>query len=172
MDLDFVQCVNLARKGDADAFAELYAMVYKDLYRIALCSLRNPQDAADAVSDTVLDAFASIKKLKTPEAFKSWIVKILTVKIKKRQRDYIDTHDTQTLDDVEQELFEENNRYGLEIQEAFGCLDETERLVLSLQVTAGYTGDEIAKIVRMNPATVRSKLARAKVKLKQRLTNS
>lgn len=50
-----------ARAGDAEAFAELYRQVYQDLYRFALYTLKNPQDAEDAVGDAVADAFASIK---------------------------------------------------------------------------------------------------------------
>ena len=88
MKNNFSQLVKRARNGDADAFAELYSSVYKDLYHIALCNLRNSEDAADAVSDTVLDAFASIKNLKDENAFKTWIVRILMAKIKKKQKEY------------------------------------------------------------------------------------
>ncbi len=53
---DFSADVKLAMKGSTEAFARLYALVYKDLYHVALYSLRNSHDACDAVSDTVLDA--------------------------------------------------------------------------------------------------------------------
>ncbi len=56
----FSEDVILARKGDTAAFSRLYEMVYKDLYHIALYCLRDPHDASDAVSDTVLDAFCTI----------------------------------------------------------------------------------------------------------------
>ena len=69
MNTEFAQCVKKARAGDADAFAELYSTVYKDLYRIALVNLKNQHDASDVVSDTVLEAFSSIKKLKDEKAF-------------------------------------------------------------------------------------------------------
>lgn len=169
MILDFSECVKKARDGDADAFSQLYALVYKELYHIALCNLRNSQDAADAVSDTVLDAFTSIKKLRDEKAFKAWIVKILTVKIKKKQREYIEFNNTQDIDDVEQEITSEINYDGLEIMEEIARLDETERLVLSLNIVGGYTGDEIAKMCGTNSSTIRSRLARAKIKLRDRL---
>ena len=91
MNTEFAQCVKKARAGDVDAFAELYSTVYKDLYRIALVNLKNQHDASDVVSDTVLEAFSSIKKLKDEKAFKAWIIKILTVKIKNKQKEYIKT---------------------------------------------------------------------------------
>lgn len=173
MDFDFSECVAKAQAGDADAFAKLYSMVYKDLYRIALCSLNSSHDASDVVSDTVLDAFSSIKKLKNQDAFKAWIIKILTVKIKNMQRNYIESrNNTVDTDSVEQEETGEINYSGFEIMEEFKHLSDDERLVLSLSVVGGYSSDEIAKICKATPSTVRSKIARAKIKLKSRLLES
>ncbi len=171
MNTEFAQCVKKARAGDADAFAELYSTVYKDLYRIALVNLKNQHDASDVVSDTVLEAFSSIKKLKDEKAFKAWIIKILTVKIKNKQKEYIKTRNYQEeLESVEQEKTDEINYGGLEVMEEFRRLNEEERLVLSLSVVSGYTSEEIAKVTGLSANTVRSKAARAKIKLKQMLT--
>ena len=173
MNADFAQCVKKAREGDADAFAELYSLVYKDLYRIALVNLKNQHDASDVVSDTVLEAYSSIKKLRDENAFKAWIIKILTVKIKNKQKEYIKRRNyQQDLDDpesVEQEKAEEINYGGLEIMEEFRRLNEDERLVLSLSVVSGYTSEEIARATGSSANTVRSKVARAKIKLRRML---
>lgn len=170
MNTEFAQCVKKARAGDADAFAELYSTVYKDLYRIALVNLKNQHDASDVVSDTVLEAFSSIKKLKDEKAFKAWIIKILTVKIKNKQKEYIKTRNYQEeLESVEQDKTDEINYGGLELMEEFRRLNEEERLVLSLSVVSGYTSEEIAKVTGLSANTVRSKAARAKIKLKQML---
>lgn len=169
MDLNFSEYVKRAKKGDTDAFSKLYSLVYKDLYHIALCNLKNQHDACDAVSDAVLDAFTSIKNLRDEKAFKAWIVKILTVKIKNKQREYIKNNNTQDIDDVEQEIMGDDGYGGLEILEEIANLDENERLVLSLSIVGGYTSEEIAVLCETNPSTIRSKLSRAKIKLKQRL---
>ena len=42
---DHVKLVKAARRGDAQAFAELYEEVYEDMYRFALYTLKNTQDA-------------------------------------------------------------------------------------------------------------------------------
>lgn len=169
MNFSFSEYVKRAQGGDADAFAKLYSLVYKDMYHIALCNLRNQHDACDVVSEAVLDAFTSIKKLRDLNAFKAWIVKILTVKIKKKQREYIENNNTQDIADVEQEITGEMDNNGLDIMEAIAKLDENERLVLSLNLVAGYTSDEIAKMCDANSSTIRSKLSRAKIKLRQQL---
>lgn len=171
MNTEFALCVKKARAGDADAFAELYSLVYKDLYRIALVNLKNQHDASDVVSDTVLEAYSSIKKLKDEKAFKAWIIKILTVKIKNKQKEYIKNRDyREEIDSVEQEKTDEINYGGLEIMEEFRRLNKEERLVLSLSVVSGYTSEEIAKATGLSANTVRSKAARAKIKLKQMLS--
>lgn len=174
MNKDFSELAARAREGDADAFAELYSSVYKDLYRIALVNLKNQHDASDVVSDTVLEAYSSIKKLRDEKAFKAWIIKILTVQIKKKQKEYIKNRDyleeLDVLESVEQERSEEINYGGLEIMEEFRRLNEEERLVLSLSIVSGYTSEEIARATGLSANTVRSKAARAKIKLKKMLS--
>lgn len=173
---EFSQLVEKARKGDADAFAQLYSLVYKDLYRIALANLNNNQhDASDVVSDTVLDAYSSIKKLKDESAFKAWITKILTAKIKKKQKEYIERNsyrkELEDIESVEQGKSGEIHENGFEIMEEFKKLGEEERLVLSLSIISGYSSDEIARMTGISANTVRSKVARAKIKLKAMLTD-
>ena len=64
-----LQLVKQAKQGSAEAFAELYREIYQNLYRFALYMLGNPADAEDAVSDTVADAWVTIGKLRSEEAF-------------------------------------------------------------------------------------------------------
>ena len=79
-----LQQIKKAKSGDTDAFAELYGSIYLDLYRFALYTLKNPADAEDAVSETVMDAFVSIRKLRSAESFKAWIFKILLLEDEER----------------------------------------------------------------------------------------
>ena len=55
MDIN-LEYVSRAKQGDAQSFAMLYDQVAKDLYRVALYTLGNPQDAEDVVSETFLEA--------------------------------------------------------------------------------------------------------------------
>ncbi len=170
MKLEFSEYVERARGGDADAFAELYSLVYKDMYYIALCNLGNSHDSADAVSEAVLDAYLSIGKLRDISAFKSWMFKILTFKIKKKQAEYVNIKQNTT------EMPEENGEnipstedvyYILEIYEHFNLLSETERLVFSLTIISGYSSDEISRLTGIKSSTVRTHLLRGREKLKK-----
>lgn len=163
---EFKKDVSLAVKGDAQAFSRLYALVYEELYRTAFYSLRNEHDAADAVSETVLDAFSSIKKLRSEEAFRSWIFKILMAKIKRKQAEYANTPSDISEPEYENMLQNSFEFEHVELAQAMYSLDDEDRMILSLSVLSGYTGDEIAKICGIKPSTVRSRLMRTKEKLR------
>ncbi len=164
---DFSADARLARKGDTEAFARLYAEVYEDLYHIALYCLRNTHDACDAVSDTVIDAFCSIGKLRDEKAFRSWIMKILSAKIKRKQKEYLNAPA-----ELENDLTDSDFDYvSIEVHDALENLSSEERLLLSMSVLGGYTSEEIAKICNSNASTVRTRLSRIKERLRIQLKN-
>lgn len=156
-----------ARNGDAHAFAQLYALIYKDMYRFALYTLGHSQDAEDAVSETVMDAFAAIHSLREPEAFPAWIFRILTAKCKRRMRQYVNR--TEELSDSlcgrEQDMTER-----LDVRRAFETLPQEDRLILSMNLFAGYSSQEIGELLGMNPNTVRSRQSRALKKIEALLS--
>ena len=160
---DFKNDVSLARKGDTEAFARLYSIVYKEMYHTALYNLRNRHDAYDAV----IDAFASIGKLKNEDAFKSWIMKILFSKIKKKQREYY-KDDSELNEDI---LYNSEFDFDCsELKEAIDNLDDESKGILSLSVLGGYKSEEIAKIYGLKASSVRSRLSRIKKELRLSLT--
>ena len=71
-----------------EVFAAYYEKVYRELYYFALHTLKNPQDAEDAVSETVTDAFATVEKLREQEKFRVWIFQILSNKCKRKLKEY------------------------------------------------------------------------------------
>ena len=170
--IDFSDCVEKARGGDTEAFAKLYATIYKELYYVALCNLKNSHDAADIVSDTVLDAFINISKLKDINAFKNWMMKILTTKIKRKQTEYIQTRNNTISTPQNYEQIDNENRYGeIEIIQQLNFLNENERLCFSLNAVCGYKSEEISLMTGIKSATVRSHLLRGREKLKKQFVS-
>lgn len=163
---NFTEDVRLARNGDSDAFVRLYTLVYKNLYRIALYNLRSPHDACDAVSDTVLEAYSTIGRLRDERAFRSWIMRILSAKIKRKQREYFADSVELTEDSDTGTEFDFGS---IELREAVERLDPESKLILSMAVLEGYTSEEIAKICNIKASTVRSKLSRIKQRLRLEL---
>lgn len=164
--------VLLARNGDSDAFCKLYELYYKDMYRYAYYILGNEEDAQDAISDTVLDAFAGIKNLKKAESFKSWIFKILSTKCKRQQAVYVSNRENIKTDPNTSELTKEDFPYAdsLDLKAAFAVLSDLERNVIGLMIFAGYNSRETAKIIGSPEGTIRSLKSRALTKMSQYLT--
>jgi RNA polymerase sigma-70 factor (ECF subfamily) len=66
-----------AKKGDDNAFYELIQERREMLYRTAFTYVGNREDALDIVGDTVYKAYVSIRKLKEPKFFNTWLTRIL-----------------------------------------------------------------------------------------------
>ena len=167
MEVNIIE-VKKAKRGDAAAFAGLYQQIYADLYRFALYTLKNKTDAEDAVSETVVDAFASIGKLRRLEAFKGWIFRILYNKCKDKLREYT-KKDAELPEDYREVPAEEKVEDDAVMRALFFELGEEDRLIISMHLFAGYTSKEIAKILGLNENTVRSKESRALKKLAREL---
>lgn len=159
------ELVRKAQKGDTKAFSQLYAGIYRDLYKFALYMTKHPQDAEDAVSETVITAFENISQLKKEESFKNWMFTILNRKCMRILNKRFAQNEPQ---EEEKNQASENPDYAqqTEVREAFASLEEEERAILSFSVFGGYKSEEIAKMLEKNPATVRSKKSRALGKMR------
>lgn len=152
---------------NADDFAKKYEQVYQDMFRFALYTLKNRQEAEDAVSETVLDAWKSVHTLKREDAFKAWIFRILSNKCRKKLKSYLNR-----MSELPEDLAwrERDTSEDMDVRAAFYKLNDGERLILALNLFAGYTGKEIAEMLDMNENTVRSRQSRALKKMEEMLT--
>ena len=151
---------------DTKTFAQMYETVYQDLYRFALCMMRNPQDAEDAVSEAVVAAYENIGKLKKEDAFKSWIFTILSNICKKKWRQAA----REEMRSGEEEFLtssvdEPDMGLAVDVRKAFFLLEEEEQSIIGMSVFGGYNSQEIGTILKLNPNTVRSKRSRALQKM-------
>lgn len=173
MDLD-VNIVRQARAGDEDSFTKLYEAIATDLYRFALYTLGNPQDAEDVVSETFIEAYKGLPKLRDETLFKPWIFKILSVRCKRKIKLYIQGKNTLDLEDYlnlesgEGDLSQEA-AIRSDVLQALQALTVQERQIVILSVLQGYTTKEIAQILSCPHGTVSSKLHRTLHKLREML---
>lgn len=68
--------VKKAQKGDDGAFYALFHQYEQDIYRMAFVYVKNQNDALDVVQETAYRSFKSIKTLKDPSLFKTWLIRI------------------------------------------------------------------------------------------------
>lgn len=159
---DFNSLVKSAKKGNKQSFAKLYSKIYEDLYKYAFYTLRCAEDAEDCVSEAVIDAYRSIRNLKSEEAFKAWFFKILSVKCKRKIKEYYkklpeNLNNSTNFKEVDE---------SLDLQKSLFSLPPDDRMIISLTVFGGYNSKEIAKILKINHNTVRSKYSRALKKMR------
>lgn len=130
----------------------------------ALCLMKNPQEAEDAVSEAVVAAYENIHKLKKEEAFRSWIFTILTNKCKKRLKKALKEEPGREEELPEQPVVPDYD-LAMDVRKAFFVLSEEEQILVGLSIFGGYCSQEIGEMMRLNPNTVRSKRSRALKKM-------
>lgn len=164
------QDVVLAKQGDKEAFGRLYSSVAEDLYRFSLYTLGNVQDAEDAVSEAFVEAWKGIKGLRDENSFKPWIMRIISIRCKRRISLYIKGRNIDPLEEAG-EVCDENGHHTLkaEVMEALDRLNVQERQIVILSVLHGYTIREIAEIMSCPQGTISSKLHRSLKKLRTML---
>ncbi len=167
------ELVKRAKRGDKDAFAGLYEQIYVELYRYARYMLNSIQDAEDAVSETIVDAYNGISRLRNDKLFKSWIFKILFIKCKCKMAEYCKDNKNLSLDsDVvtwQEEATEMEYDEWVALKLALNELSFEERCIITYNIIGGYNSREIAKILDINRNTVRSKMNRALDKIRLRM---
>ncbi len=142
----------------------------KDLYRIAKLRLNNKDDIYDAVQETILIAFKSIKKLKQSQYFKTWLIRILInesnniykQKNKRKVIPFEEIKDTaitnlSSMEDVE---------LSIDFNVICKDLKYEDKMIIVLYYKEKFTDKEIGKILNLKESTVATKRTRAKQKLK------
>lgn len=162
-----------AKRGDKEAFTQLILEIKNDLYKITKVKTTNEEDIQDIVQETMLDAYKYIKKLKDPEKFKAWIIKILINNCNKYYKKKY--RDSELYDNYDIEFYKENIRYNddqqliedtLDFYEMIKQLKYEERVIIVLYYGEKYTTREIAKILCVNENTIKTRLSRAKEKIR------
>ena len=75
--MEDILLVKKAVKGDRRAFEDLINIYFDRLYKEAYLRCKHEEDAKEIVQETIYKAYRSIKKLKEPKYFKTWLSRIL-----------------------------------------------------------------------------------------------
>ncbi len=164
------EIVRSAKEGNKESFAQVYDMIAPELYRVALYTLGNAQDAEDAVSETFVEAYKGIKNLRDESSFKRWMMTILSVRCKRHIAGYIKERKNVDIDDI---LEEPSLPDGvspsdkISVWDAVSTLPVDERQIIILATVQGYTTREVSEMLELPHGTVSSKLHRTLKKLRR-----
>ena len=186
------QFIERLKQGEASAFeiliAERSGEVYGLLYRLT----ENSEDARDLTQETFLRAFQSIGSFRGESDLRTWIYRIAINQARNRWRwwkrrrrdstvslDSAGVHGNQPLVDTlraERERSPEQETLSHErervLRRALQSLSLSYRETVILRDIEGFTYEEIAETLGINVGTVKSRLARGRQELRQRLEGS
>ncbi len=148
---------------------EYFLLVVKEnaaiFYRYAYSVLLSKQDAEDAVSETILKAFEHLNDLKHIHKMKSWMFQILanTCKTSLSKRKTISNDRYENAQDTQ------NREEYMDLYSCICSMEPKFREVVILYYFDELKTREIAKILNISEGTVKSRLSRAREKLKKYL---
>lgn len=170
MHLD--QLIYKCQKNDIKAQSELYELFSSKLFSICLKYSRNYTEAEDNLQDSFITIFKKIKQYKNKGSFEGWLKRITvnTALQRYRKQKVFDIVNEESIEDEDLEIDE--NDVSLEF--LLKCIQELPdryRLVFNLYVLDGYSHKEISEMLEINLGTSKSNLARARMILKEKITN-
>jgi len=184
--IDELQLVTQAREGDTDAFNELVRRYEGRVFRLAQHITQNREDAEDVLQESFLKAYEHLDQFKGDSKFYTWIVRIAVnqalMKLRRRKTDKsvsldetIDTgEDTVTREvaawdeDPEQRFTREE--LGEILNTAVESLEPLYRSVFVLRDIEDLSTEETAEALNLSIPAVKSRLLRARLQLREKLT--
>lgn len=156
--LDEKILVKKAIKGDNEAFLALMHSYEEALYRTAFSYLKNEGDSLEAIQEVTYRAYRSIKTVKEPTYFKTWLIRIMMNYcqdvIKKSKREVLEERILTIQGITEDFTF-------LEVEEALLHLTEYERELLHLKYFEEVKIKEIAVMWNTPEGTIKTRLHKA-----------
>lgn len=178
--MDEVALIAQAQKGDVQAFNTLVLHYQQVVYNVAYRIMGEPQAAEDAAQEAFISAYKSLNKFREGN-FKAWLLRITTNgcydELRRRKRRPQSSLERITEDNQESfaflrdpEIGPERRQQQLELVQAIeDCLQnlpDDQRVTAVLCDVEGYDYNEIASITDVSLGTVKSRVSRARAKLR------
>lgn len=176
--------VAAAKKGDLAAFEELVNRYEAKIFRLTMNITRNHEDAEDAMQDAFLKSYSHLKEFEGDSRFYTWLVRIAAnealMRLRKRRPNQVSLDEPVEGEDdlMPREVRDwgpgpEQRFAQTEMREILsGAIDELEpdfRTVFVLRDIEELSTEEAAKALGISVPAVKSRLLRARLKLRQKL---
>jgi RNA polymerase sigma-70 factor (ECF subfamily) len=176
--------VAAAKKGDAAAFEELVSRYESKIFRLTMNITRNREDAEDAMQDAFLKSYSHLKNFQGDSRFYTWLVRIAAnealMRLRKRRPNQFSLDEP--IEGDEDLMPRELQDWGPSPEQRFaqtemhgilsGVIDELEpdyRTVFVLRDIEELSTEETAATLGISVPAVKSRLLRARLKLRQKL---
>jgi RNA polymerase sigma-70 factor (ECF subfamily) len=181
--------VSRMRQGDESAFEEIVDLYWDRIYARVLQLLKNPQDAEEVTQDAFLRAHRGLANFRGDASFSTWLFQIATNLAHnrywywwRRKRDVSmsldqtlgadsDTTLVDVLPEDREDPAEESltNELTRRVEECLPKLSRKHRDILALRIKENLSYEEIAQKLGIRVGTVKSRIARARESLREKL---
>ena len=182
---DEAALVSAAQLGDREAFSALVNQYNRNAYRLALRITGNREDAEDSLQEALLKAYCNLKRFQGQSRFYTWLVRITMnealMNLRRRRSDRaLPLDSVQTTEDgmvprqfqdkgADPEELYAQAELQAELAGALKGISPRLSRALLLQSVGDYTVKETAQTLGVSVAAVKSRLARARCRLRRRL---
>lgn len=160
-------------KDDKEIFTELIKSIENDLYNIAKNKVYNIHDINDILQETIIKIYRNFNSLKDQDSFKSWSIKILLNECNKahksRYKELLLFNKITTKNpsqDIDYSIIDLEN--DLCFRDLLKNISPVEQNIFILHYQCDYSIKEIAEILNINENTIKSKLKRNKIKIREK----
>lgn len=179
------ELIRAAQRGDEGAFEELVRAYEKRVYHLALRMCGNADDAYEVAQEAFLSVWKGMRFFRGDSSFSTWLYRLTSnaaIDFLRRQRRQLendgvplDGEDT-FLEVADRAPSPHQHAERAELREALAqglqSLSAEHRQVLLLRELQGLSYDEIAAALDLDLGTVKSRIARAREKLRKYLLSS
>jgi RNA polymerase sigma-70 factor (ECF subfamily) len=182
---DDAALIRRCQRGDAQAMNELIQAYQKHVFNVAFRLSNNYDDAQDIAQEAFIRVFNSIGNFRGDANFTTWLYRIVTnvfLDERKKQRvrdhgsldEYMELEDSSVARQIEdpspgpEAAVEQRERHEV-VGQAVLQLPENQRVMIALYHFQGLSYEEIAAIMQLPIGTVKSRLNRARLALKEKL---
>ena len=176
--------VAAAKAGDISAFEDLVNRYERKIFRLAQHITQNNEDAQDVAQEAFLKAFEHLGEFQGNSRFYTWLVRIAVnqalMKLRKRHNkdvsldEEIDGEDNSMPREIEdwgpspEQKFAQSELAGI-LTQVIGELDPSFRVVFQLRDIDELSTEETAEALGLSVPAVKSRLLRARLKLREKL---
>jgi len=180
---DDLVLIQRAQRGDRSAFDDLVRKHERRAYQYAYRLTSNQEEACDVVSDAFIRVFSALANFKGNSAFSTWLYRIITncfLDLKKRDKSKYSVSLDQTYGSGDAEMerqieddgpapddIAERNERERRVEDAVSVLPEYQRAMIVMYHGEGLAYEEIAEALDLPIGTVKSRLNRARLQLRE-----
>jgi RNA polymerase sigma-70 factor (ECF subfamily) len=176
--------VAAAKRGDMAAFEALVDRYEQKIFRLAMNITQNREDAEDVMQDAFLKSYAHLGEFHGDSRFYTWLVRIAVneglMRLRKRRPgqvsidEQLETEDDLVIRELEdwgpspEQQFAQTELREI-LDSVIASLDEEYRIVFQLRDVEQLSTEETAALLKLSVPAVKSRLLRARLKLRQKL---